>query len=183
MKLNYTTVDLETSGLDPKKYEILEIGILEYNIETFKPTGVEFNIRIKATKPCDPRALEINGLDPTVGVSLDEARAALLNFLQNGKMHGTFHNKLFDVPFMIEHFGHSLMSQLFHYHYGCTQDLASKFIGGSSSLQKLKTKLGLSATEAHTALGDCFTTLELLEYLTKYITFLKNLEKDYFRVE
>jgi DNA polymerase-3 subunit alpha (Gram-positive type) len=174
--MNYVTVDLETSGLDPKQHEILEIGILGYEPETLKPNGVEFSLRIKATKPCDPQALSINGLDPSVGVSIDVARAKLLAFSANGKMEATFHNARFDLSFLDETFGHPLVNKMFDYHYGDTMPIARALIAGRCSLQVLKKTLSLTKTEGHTALGDCLTTLELLKYESEYIKYLKNLE-------
>ena len=65
--------DVETTGLLPHTHEVISLCM--------KSGDSILSLRIKASKPTDPEAMAINGLDPAVGMSKDEASTELINYL------------------------------------------------------------------------------------------------------
>lgn len=55
-------LDLETSGLDPTKHDILELGMVVFDSETFEILHT-FDSKVALFSPerADPKALEVNG--------------------------------------------------------------------------------------------------------------------------
>lgn len=103
-------VDTETGGLDPIQNDILSIAF--YNPDT------EIYIQIKGDpKFCDAKALEINGLDPTQGVTRAEAQEQLIAWwtkLGQPKFQLVGHNAAaFDLGFIKQL---ALPSKFYDYH-------------------------------------------------------------------
>ncbi len=169
MRKVHVILDTETSGLSSDTHEILALSILPYNPETLEhyPDSA-LRLRIKATKPCEAKALEINGLDPEVGGTVDDAISAIDRLYDGCKIVATCHNTYFDRQFMEGIFGKKYINMRFHYHWGDTMTAALMLSNSKSvSLQNLIKFHGLESGPAHDAFGDCISTMHLLKFLRK----------------
>lgn len=102
MKIALT--DLETTGLSNKKHEIIEIGCVVFDSETFEISD-SFNIKVKPMriKDAEPKALEINGYDPDEWKDAIGLKEALSDYAK--RTSGTTfmaHNVSFDWGFLEE---------------------------------------------------------------------------------
>lgn len=95
-------VDLETTGLDPKKHEIIEFGAYIFYTDGYKiPDTYTFKIKPRHIENADPAALQINGYNEEEwkdAISLEEFKTWV-----KGKLPGfTFCSfpLLFDYGFM-----------------------------------------------------------------------------------
>jgi DNA polymerase III subunit alpha, Gram-positive type len=99
--LIFTAIDIETTGLDAKKSEILEIAAVQFNREKVLRT---FNQLIKPEQAIPAEATKVNGIrieDVALAPSLRPVMLQLLDFL-NGTVL-VAHNADFDIPFLIYH--------------------------------------------------------------------------------
>ena len=178
MKRLSVVLDTETSGLNRKIHEILSLTILPYEPLTFKPYLEHgLTIRIKATKPCDPRALEINGLDPTVGGTNEEAIRMIEHKYQGVKFEALCQNSYFDRSFLEEQFGIDWVNKYFHYHWNDTMILAKSLSRSKSkSLQNLIKFHNIEGGEPHTSFGDCISTLRLMKFFSGTIQEVRKLQ-------
>lgn len=166
-------VDVETSGLRPGIHEILSMCIMPLN-DKFEPLGIDFLVRIKAMNPCEARALEINKLDPTVGLSRNEAYTKLKEWRKKygiEKIVPLGHNINFDLPFISLLFPRQDdYRDMFHYHNRDTMAIAQVIndlqilqnkpkMFTSVSLSKVADTLGINSSQAHSAQGDCAMTV------------------------
>ena len=72
----FAAIDIETTGLDVEKHEIIDFAIVPLN-DDFKVSALpEFSIRIKADHPenAAARAMQINRLNPAEGVNREAAQ-------------------------------------------------------------------------------------------------------------
>jgi DNA polymerase-3 subunit epsilon/ribonuclease T len=104
-------LDTETGGLKADINPILSLAL--YNDD------IQFYCQIKGDRAwCDKKALEINGLDPDVGLTKGEAQTALIEFWEkNGKpkFEVIGHNVgAFDIPFVQQI---APPAKMFDYHY------------------------------------------------------------------
>lgn len=150
----YLIVDSETSGLAPpiRACELAWIHIDE-NLNVLDEQVHRTDPQI----PMHPGAVEIHGItnEDVAGLPNNAAICALMPqpFVWLG------HNSSYDQRVIAEHvtFNGNL----------CTLALARRWISETSNhkLATLQAELGLSTQKSHSALGDCRTTLELLEVL------------------
>lgn len=125
MKIALT--DIETTGLDPTKHEIIEIGCVIFDNKTFEIHG-QFNFKIKPERieDADPKALEVNGYNEKdweeEGMTLFQS----LNFYAEATKGCTFmaHNAIFDWGFLEEGFKKENLTHGFGYHKICTVSIA-----------------------------------------------------------
>ena len=150
-------IDVETSGLYAR-HEILSVGV--YSPE------YAFYLRMRTDKPVDSKAIEINGLDPSEGLSQTEGRRLFMqSFSKKEIVLG--HNYAFDLGFLkqwLPDYG-----KVFHYHYrdsmGAALFLRDKGLyHGSVSLQVLCEHFGITHY-AHTALGDAMACWHVYQRL------------------
>lgn len=102
----FAAIDLETTGLDPARGEVLEIAVVPLNGDfTVSADIPEFASRIRAEHPerIDQTALAVNKLDPTEGKPLAEVRADLALWCEENAITGIVplaHNLVFDLAFL-----------------------------------------------------------------------------------
>ena len=103
-------IDLETTGLDAVRCEIIDMAVVPLNEDFTVSTEIpEFTSRIKAEHPetAEEAALRVNGMNPSDGVPLDVVRRDFAAWLQdNGieKIVPLAHNLGFDMKFLLKTF-------------------------------------------------------------------------------
>jgi len=167
--------DIETTGLDPHKHEILEVAVIleeapaiEYgSIGEFKnykdPSliGWECKIRPDRIQDAEPAALRVNGYTEAKWEHSLPARQVLpmlVNLLEDNIIIG--HNLAsFDIQFLKSHAKRlGIDISRLPYRYVDTYTLAHEHLW-HSGLKKLNLDnvcrfLGIESTKAHTAIGD-----------------------------
>jgi len=159
--MNRIFCDIETTGLDPRKHEIISICII---IDTPSRTEV-YNQKIlpEHIDTADPLALDINGYSPELwhdAIPLEVAIGDIYKRIRKGIFIGW--NPKFDMSF--------ILAALARYGY-CTPRvrqidcmvLAHEHLIGihSLSLTSVRSYLGLSNIEAHTAYQDAKDTRKI----------------------
>jgi len=168
-------VDLETTGLNPHKHEIIEIGCL---IAKQNDTGewvvseeFEFKVQPEHIETAEPEALRINHYDESTwmfGHSQQEALKTLSKKCDGCVMVGQ--NVSFDYAFLATKFGKYDIADPFFYAKLDTISLAyMRFRKDSEmtsfTLRELCEKLGVQNNKAHTALADIRATFEVFKKL------------------
>jgi DNA polymerase-3 subunit epsilon len=154
-------VDTETTGMDPKADQIVEIGIVvfDYAAETGQigPVVGCLSALEDPGRPIPPESTAIHGItdDMVKGQRFDDAAVASL---LDGVALVIAHNAAFDRPFLEARF------PLFeHLHWGCSiRDIPWRDAGhASSALEFLAYRAGFFY-EAHRAEIDCRALLAVL---------------------
>lgn len=100
----YIAFDLETSGLDPKKDKILEIGCM--GVKDGKITGSQSWILKHEGLVISPEITAINGIDQAIvdkeGVNPKQAMEEFLRIFNSYSAHLTHNGIRFDIPFLAE---------------------------------------------------------------------------------
>lgn len=166
-------VDLETTGLNPSKAEIIEIGAIVYDIE--KGTVEELNVKIKPLRieGADPKALEVNGYTEKEwkkAGTLEEALVALGKIAEGATFLA--YNVSFDWSFLEAAYAATGVPIPFHYHRLCVMSMATIKIPKSKvqsySLKTVCAYLGIEPEpKVHRALNGAQKAMEVYMALTK----------------
>ncbi len=174
----FAFLDTETTGLDPEKHEIIEIGCVLVQLKNTNGENVfevieEFEYKVKPEKIeiADPVALRVNGYneaDWIFALKLSEVMKIVSKKTKNAILVG--HNVAFDYAFLQNAFAKTGEENLMHYHKLDTISMAFAKLCmegeiGGYSLHKLTEKFGIVNTNAHTALADARATFELFKKL------------------
>lgn len=148
-------LDTETTGLE-QPIGVVEVAYARIN-ESLEAVE-EFDALVDPCLPISPGATEVHGIteaDVTGQPSLSTA----LRFISNKPCVLIGHNVQFDYKLVIDHL--DVVGTL------CTLALARQYIQGAPNykLATLQSYLGLPNFESHRALGDVFTTLNLLRLI------------------
>lgn len=180
-KINYRSrplifIDLETTGLDVQKYEIIEIGALRVNPE--KPFRVEEMLSLKV-KPininnADKEALKINGYTEkkwVKAIDLDKALKMLEEFSKQGVMVGF--NVSFDWAFLHKAYSKMGQEEPFHYHRLDVLSMAYLKLFDNPKITKfnlsaLCVKFKVQRGNKHQALADAKATYLVFKKLLNY---------------
>ena len=106
----FAAIDLDTSGLDVNKCEILDIAIVPLNADFTISTAVpEFTARVKAEHPetAEAQALQVNRLDPNEGESRGKVADDLQRWLSDNGIESIIpvgQNLEFDLQFIAKVF-------------------------------------------------------------------------------
>ena len=178
-KRNLAFIDLETTGLNPTRQEIIEIGCVVVKQVPRPGRGAELEIISELdlkVKPehlelAEPEALQINGYndaDWLFAASLEQAMKVLIEKTDGAIMIS--HNITFDWAFLQHAFAKTkltnkmspvrldLMSMAFAKLYH--QEEIQRF-----NLKALADYFGLKNEQAHTAMSDIKTTIEIYKKL------------------
>ncbi len=174
-------IDLETTGVDPSRHEIIEIGVVRAQ-QTGDPKEPlrevdRFEIKIipEHLERADPKALQVNHYKPEAwmnAVSFQDASIILDEKLKGHIL--VAQNVTFDVNFLTrayENIGKSL-NNIVYYH---RLDLASFAIGKEYwnptyrrfTLNELTQNAGVRNARAHSALADAVVTFEIANILLR----------------
>jgi len=95
-------VDIETTGLDPTKHEIIEIGCVIFNDRGFEITDwLDVKVRPKHIETADPIALQVNGYNEEEwkdAIGLGEAMSRLMEKAEDAVFCS--YPVVFDYPFI-----------------------------------------------------------------------------------
>lgn len=170
-KHNFVFIDIETTGLNLLKNEIIEIGCV-LTTSSLKVVG-EFELKIKPEhiENADPVALKINHYnekDWEEAISLGEAMGILAKKVEGCIMVG--HNVAFDAGFLEYAFNKTKLTNSMHYHKLDTISIAwAKLHHDPSiehfSLREMCVRFGIKNERAHSALSDARATYELYKKL------------------
>ncbi len=155
----FVVFDLETTGLNPEKHEIIEIGAIRVNRDT---TDHEtFQSLIKPSKKVPKKITEITGIRQdmldTDGKPLESTLREFLDFA--GDLHLVSFNADFDMAFLERATAASSLNV--RNSVSCALKMARRAWPGRKSyrLSELAKDGNLSDRDTHRALGDCQRTL------------------------
>ncbi len=161
----YAIIDIETTGLSPKKEKITEIAVYVYD---GKKVIDEFVSLINPERPVPYYITRLTGISNemlTDAPKFYEIAKKIIEITENKIF--VAHNVDFDYNFIKEEFAQ--LGYEFKRKKLCTVKLSKKIIPGkkSYSLGKLTNELGISINGRHRAAGDAYATVQLFEYLLK----------------
>lgn len=165
-------VDLETTGLDPQRHEIIEVGLILYSQKKDKI----LKRWCKKVKPLNIRtaskyALEINGYNKNPHLYTNDIKDTLEKLNKATKrciLVGQ--NISFDISFIKRYMSKYNIKPLFSGRYVELMGLAWPVIRENlenMSLKDLCNRFGVSNKDAHSALVDCERTLEIYKRIMK----------------
>ena len=174
--MSYCSLDIETSGYDPAKDEILEIGMVFFEVEEHGVKIVrEYQSVFRPLQVVAPRILALTNIrqeELDAAPLFRERREEIQAMVDGAVVLG--HNIGFDTKFL-EGFGIKFSGRRVD-----TLDLAQMFLPTlkSYNLEALMAYLGVAHKDAHRALADakaCVTVLEkLLGYSATFPSKLKD---------
>ncbi len=170
-KHNLAFIDIETTGLDLQKHEIVEIGciITTPNFDIIE----EFSLKIKPEhiETADSVSLKISHYDEKLWGSAETLGKAMKIFSK--KVEGCImvgHNVAFDSGFLEYAFSKTGTINEMHYHKFDTISIAWAKLHREPdlehfSLRELCQRFGIKNEDAHTGLGDARATYLLYKKL------------------
>ncbi|MCW1970084.1 MAG: exonuclease domain-containing protein [Anaerolineae bacterium] len=150
------SLDIETTGLDPERDAILEIGIVKFNGDDILE---EWSAIVNPNRDIPPKIIELTGITPemvrTEGIGLWDALRETQRVVGTAPIIG--HNIQFDLGFLRK-------QRLFPTNESIdTFELAGILVphAGRYSLSSLGTALGIDIGDSHRALDDARTAFHL----------------------
>ena len=164
-------VDIETTGLSPKKHEIIEFAALKHYPEDDTVEFLELKIKPEHIESASPKALEINGYTERAwenAVPMDQAITQIVSFLKGSVIIG--HNLRFDTDFIKVAAKRHNAARIPFFTIDtlelCREHLADMGLR-KFSLTSVCNFLGISNQGAHTALADVVRCKEVFDKLLK----------------
>lgn len=179
--LDYTIIDIETTGLDPKIDEIIEIGAIKVRdgrvVDEFeslvKPNGYYFyddNDNEYFTYVSE-FITELTGITNEMlenAPKIDEVLPDFINFIGNDILVG--HNINFDINFLYDNcyeiIEHKLQNDFVDL-MRLTRKIYPDFI--NHKLVTIAENFGIDISNTHRSLADCKVTYECFSKLSQYI--------------
>ena len=167
-------IDIETTGLDRDKHEIIELGVVIARLKdgVLEVTDqLDLKIHPKRIEDADAVALRINGYneaDWLFGVSIEDA---LKTFVE--KTAGAVfvaHNNTFDYGFIESNLKRYGIESKMHFHKLDTISIAFGVLHnnddiGKLSLRALCEKYEIENKKSHSAFADAYATYEVFKKL------------------
>lgn len=173
VKPDLVFVDLETSGLDPRVHEILEVAAIRVDAETFIERK-RFVATVRPTLPVDPQAAAVNGYTPEAwwdAVPLDEALHGLTRVIEGARWVGS--KPSFDFDFVqtnLRACGRE-MPELASHRLVDVSAMAEPLIAAgvvrSGGLEALRTFFEVETGPAHRAENDVRATMQVYRSLLR----------------
>ena len=170
-KENLAFIDIEATGLNVIKHEIIEIGCVLTTPSLQVIEEFELKIKPEHIENADPAALKINQYDEKLwkkAITLAEAMEVLSKKVKNCIMVGQ--NVAFDSGFLEHAFVKTGVENTMHYHKLDTISIAwAKLYHEPDlehfSLREMCVRFGIKNDHAHTALSDARATYLLYKKL------------------
>lgn len=172
-KHNLAFIDIETTGLDIMKHEIIEIGVVITTPKLKVIEKFELKIKPKYIKNAEPISLKIthyNKKDWQEAISLEEAMQIFSKKVKDCIMVGQ--NVSFDFAFLEYAFIKNKMKNSMHYHKLDTISIAWAKLHKKPnithfSLREMCLYFDIENKNPHSALSDAYATYELYKKLMK----------------
>jgi DNA polymerase III epsilon subunit-like protein len=176
----FAALDTETTGLDVKKHEIIQLGVIEFNLSENGDLAfinkTEYKIKPSNISSASLEALKINGYREDLWVDSIPFKKCFdkLNYIFANSNYLLGQNLIFDLKFIAKEY----------WRYGLSMPLIPKYIDTKFLGQQLVNEGILKSCSmdnmckhfdvkysgrAHTALTDCERTISVWEHLTKYV--------------
>lgn len=162
--LTYVVFDTETTGLDPDKDEVVQIGAVRV-VNGRIVEGERFDTLVNPGRPIPPGSTKVHGISDDMVVSapgIDEATRRFHAFARGSVL--VAHNAPFDLAFL-KRYG-ARLGLSFDHPVLDTVLLSAVLFGGSAThtLDALAESLGVDIADVvrHTAIGDAIATAEAL---------------------
>ena len=170
--MKYLFVDCETTGLDPKKHEIISICMMTYEGSECIDRWAAL-IHPQKIETADPKALEINGYCKAAWTGAWEMGAAIQMIAQKMKQPDTCfvgYNPGFDMSFIrtaLESYGYKLKRLRMIDVMTLVNEHLIPLGLHSMSLDNTRRFLGMSLDANHTALQDTKDTIQIYFMLSR----------------
>ena len=169
----YAILDIETTGLSPKREKITEIAIYIHDGEKIVD---EFATLLNPEVDIPYRITQLTGINNKMvndAPKFYEVARRIVEMTEDAIIVG--HNVSFDYNFIrkeFREFGYDFQRKKL-----CTVQLSRKLLPGrrSYSLGKLCNELGIKVIDRHRAAGDAMATVKLYEILQKVETNIRDL--------
>lgn len=167
-------IDIETTGLDPLRHDIIEVAAMRVDPVSLGVEAVfESRVRPTSTTPADASAVELNGFQAEEwddAPLLEEVLVSLRGFLEGGLLIG--HNPTFDWTFLLTAYRTlGVRPPKVDHHLIDTVSLAWPLLRQgmvrSLSLLELCKHYGIPNQGAHHALEDVVRTYQVLLRLVR----------------
>ncbi|MCX7632268.1 MAG: 3'-5' exonuclease [Turneriella sp.] len=157
-ELRFVAIDLETTGLNPYRHEIVEIGAVAFSLTGL---GNEFSVLVRPENKMDPRARAVHQISSeelaSKAVSLEEGIHSFVQFMGEGTW--VFHNAPFDLAFLKRAFEKLKLPWPLRYYFDHLQlSRQLRAERESHALSAIKKELGIETGQAHRALADAKAT-------------------------
>jgi DNA polymerase III epsilon subunit-like protein len=167
-------MDVETTGLDPAKHEIIEIACLVVDPKTLEvKRSYLAKVKPEHLGTADPKALELNQYSPPKwqGAKIIKTVLEEIGQLAPGGMF-TGYNVSFDRPFIENAAKKKKVSLKVDYHWLDVMSMVYLKLFSGKKIERLSLTyicefLGIPHFQAHTALGDAKATLAVYRFLKK----------------
>lgn len=167
-KTIFAAMDTETTGLNSEIHEIIDLAIVPLNDDFSFSEIPELHIRIKAEhlETAEPEALQVSGLNPNEGLSLEQAKIEFQNWLKDNDIERIYplgHNLAFDLDFINKTFPEESKIISFRgrdsmYLARVINDVCRREKGvelfPKTSLSSVRSVLGITGEQTHHALDD-----------------------------
>lgn len=167
-------IDIETTGLDYEKGEIIELGVVIAELRDgalMVTDEIDLKIAPKHIETADAQALRINGYNEAEWIFAVSIEEALKLFVERtaGAVF-VAHNITFDYGFIEANLRRYGIEHKMHYHKLDTLALAFGVLQnnddmGKLSLRALCEKYGIENKKAHSAFADAYATYEVFKKL------------------
>ncbi|MEO5646209.1 MAG: 3'-5' exonuclease [Candidatus Paceibacterota bacterium] len=169
-------IDVETTGLDHDKAEIIELGVVIAKLrdgELVVTDQLDVKIHPKHLETAEPAALRINGYneaDWMFAVSLEDAMKSFADKTDGAVF--VAHNITFDYGFVEKAFKDTGIENKMHYHKLDTIAMAFGILHDQDDISRFSLKAlceyyGIENKKAHSAFADAYATYEVFKKLLK----------------
>jgi DNA polymerase III epsilon subunit family exonuclease len=170
-KHNFAFIDIETTGLNLFKNEIIEIGCVTATPDLEFIEEFELKIKPEHIETADRVALKVNHYNSTdweSGLALEKALNIFSKKVKDCIMVG--HNVSFDAGFLEYAFNKSKIKNSMHYHKLDTISIAWAKLHNDPNLEHLSlhdmcVRFDIKNEHAHSALSDARATYKLYKKL------------------
>lgn len=169
--MNLCFLDLETTGLDPKRHEIIDV----YAVQTTPDANeivAEAGSRIlpRRIDAATPRALEVNGYDPEVWAATarpwGEIWPIVRGLVEGAVLVGS--NPFFDLRFLLAATDREEYPIIPPRLIDTIKMSRARHRGRRHGLDAICERYGIPYEDAHTARGDVFLALEAYRAMLRY---------------